>query len=192
MALKCYLIRHGQTQWSVSGQHTGETDLSLTVEGEIQARRLGPILSQIEFNTVFTSPLKRALLTCELAGLSDRAQVDPDLTEWNYGDYEGLTSDEILKSDPNWNLFREGAPGGESPAEVSERADRLIERLSALTGNVALFSHGHFSCALATRWIGLSILEADHLELSTASISCIGYSTNHPETKVISGWNSVV
>jgi len=192
MARKVYLIRHGQTEWSLSGQHTGETDLPLTVQGEIQASQLGPILSAIEFSSVFTSPLKRAVLTCELAGLSAGAQIDPDLIEWNYGEYEGLTSDEILKSDPTWNLFREGAPNGESPAEVSARADRVVERLSALTGNVAIFSHGHFSCALATRWIGLPIVEGDHLELSTASISCIGYSTNHPETRVISGWNSVI
>ena len=192
MALKVYLIRHGQTAWSLSGQHTGETDISLTAHGEIQASKLGPLLNTIEFSSVFTSPLKRAIQTCELAGLSDRAQVLPELTEWNYGDYEGLTSEEILRSNANWNLFENGAPNGESPAEVSDRADRVIERMSALTGNVAIFSHGHFSCALAVRWIGLPIVEGDHLELSTASISSLGYSTNHPETRVISGWNSVI
>lgn len=192
MVLKLFLVRHGQTAWSVSGQHTGETDLPLTVEGEIQASQLGPKLNAIQFSAVFTSPLKRARQTCKLAGLSSGAQVDPNLAEWNYGDYEGKTSEEILKSDANWNLFRDGAPGGESPAQVSERTDRMIDRLCMLTGNVALFSHGHFSCVLATRWIGLSIIEADHLELSTASISSLGYSTNHPETKVISGWNSVL
>ncbi len=191
MTLKLYIIRHGQTAWSLSGQHTGETDLSLTSHGEIQASELGPILTTIDFSSVFTSPLKRAVQTCELAGLSARAQVLPELVEWRYGDYEGLTSEEIQTADANWNLFRNGAPNGESPAEVSDRADRVIERLSVLTGNVAIFSHGHFSCALAARWIGLPIIEGDHLELSTASISSIGYSSNHPETRVISGWNSV-
>jgi probable phosphoglycerate mutase len=127
-----------------------------------------------------------------LAGLSSRSRIDPDLVEWNYGDYEGLTSDEILKDDPDWNLFQNGAPQGESPEEVSERADRLIERLGVLAGNVALFSHGHFLCALAARWIGLPILEAEHLELSTSSISSIGFSTSHPEIQVISGWNSAI
>lgn len=192
MALKVYLIRHGQTEWSLSGQHTGETDISLTAHGEIQASKLGPVLSTIEFSSVFTSPMKRAIQTCELAGLSNGAQVLPELTEWRYGDYEGLTSEEILKSDANWNLFRDGAPNGESPAEVSDRAGRVIEHLSALRGNVAIFSHGHFSCALAARWIGLPVVEGDHLELSTASISSLGYSTNHPETRVISGWNFVI
>lgn len=189
MSLKCYLIRHGQTAWSISGQHTGETDLALTVQGEIQASKLGPILDTIEFSAVFTSPLNRAILTCELAGLSEHAQVLPELTEWRYGDYEGLTSEDIRKFNAKWNLFRDGAPNGETPEQVSERADRVIERLSRLTGNVALFSHGHFSCALAARWIGLPIGEGDHLELSTASVSSFGYSTNHPETRVISSWN---
>lgn len=192
MTLKFYLIRHGQTDWSLSGQHTGRTDLPLMAEGEIQASQLAPILSKIEFSAVITSPLKRAIQTCQLAGLSSRSRIDPDLVEWNYGDYEGLTSDEILKDDPDWNLFQNGAPQGESPEEVSERADRLIERLRVLAGNVALFSHGHFICALAARWIGLPILEAEHLELSTSSISSIGFSTNHPEIQVILGWNSVI
>ncbi len=192
MVLTLYLIRHGQTAWSVSGQHTGETDLPLTDEGEYQAARLGPKLMAIEFSAVFTSPLKRARRTCELAGVSTQAQVDPDLVEWNYGDYEGKTSAEIIESNANWNVFQDGAPGGESPGQVSERADRLLERLGSQTGNVALFSHGHFSCALAARWIGLPIIEADHLELSTASISSLSYSTNHPETRVISGWNSLL
>ena len=191
MGLTCYLIRHGQTEWSLSGRHTGGTDLALTAEGEIQAAALAPLLNRIEFSAVFTSPLKRALQTCELAGLSSQSQVDLELVEWDYGDYEGLTSDEIIKGNPNWNLFKAGAPRGESPEDVSRRADRLIERLSKLEGNVALFSHGHFSCALGARWVGLSIVEADHLELSTASISRLGYSTNHPETRVISGWNNV-
>lgn len=192
MSLTLYLIRHGQTEWSLSGQHTGQTDLALTAEGEIQASQLAPILSKVEFNAVFTSPLQRARRTCELAGLARRSTVDPDLVEWNYGDYEGLTSKEILKDNPDWSLFDNGTPNGERPQEISNRADRLIQRLSVLTGDVALFSHGHFFSALAARWIGLPILAAEHLELSTSSISMIGYSTHHPETRVISGWNAVV
>lgn len=192
MNLTVYLIRHGQTEWSLSGQHTGRTDLPLTARGEIQASNLAPILGKIEFSTVLTSPLQRARQTCELSGLASNSCIDEDLVEWNYGDYEGLTSDEILKRDPTGNLFQNGTPRGESPEEVSKRADRLIRRLSLLTGNVALFSHGHFFCALAARWIGLPILEAQHLELSTSSISTIGFSMHHPEIPVISGWNSVL
>jgi probable phosphoglycerate mutase len=190
--LTVYLIRHGQTEWSLSGQHTGQTDLPLTAEGEIQASQLAPILSKVEFSSVFTSPLRRARRTCQLAGLAHRSQVDEDLVEWNYGDYEGLTSEEILNDDPGWGLFENGAPNGESPGEVSDRADRLIERLSVLSGNIALFSHGHFFSALAARWIGLPVLTAEHLELSTSSISMIGFSAHHPETRVISGWNAVI
>lgn len=192
MSLTLYLIRHGQTEWSLSGQHTGQTDLPLTAEGEIQASQLAPILSKVEFSAVFTSPLQRARRTCELAGLARRSQVEPDLVEWNYGDYEGLTSEEILNDNPGWSLFSDGTPNGEKPEEVSDRADRLIERLGALAGNVALFSHGHFFSALASRWIGLPVLAAEHLELSTSSISMIGFSAHHPEIRVISGWNAVL
>jgi broad specificity phosphatase PhoE len=192
MSLKLYLIRHGQTEWSLSGQHTGQTDLPLTAEGETQASQLAPILSKVEFSAVFTSPLQRARRTCELAGLARISQVDADLVEWNYGVYEGLTSEEILKENAGWNLFESGTPNGETPTEVSDRSDRLIERLSVLTGNVALFSHGHFFSAMAARWIGLPVLAAEHLELSTSSISTIGYSVHHPEIRVISGWNAVL
>ena len=191
MTLTFYLIRHGQTEWSLSGQHTGQTDLPLTAEGEIQASQLASVLSKIEFSAVFTSPLKRARKTCELAGLDRHSHIDPDLVEWNYGDYEGLTSDEILMENPAWDLFKNGAPSGESPEEVSERADRLIERLGNLRGNVALFSHGHFFSALAARWIGLPVQVGEHLELSTSSISTLGFSAHHPEIRVISGWNRV-
>lgn len=192
MNLTLYLIRHGQTEWSLSGQHTGQTDLPLTPAGEIQASRLAPILSAIEFSAVYMSPLRRAQRTCELAGLSKIAQVEPDLVEWNYGNYEGLTSVEIHQDNVAWELFANGAPNGESPQEVSDRADRLISRLDTHSGNVALFSHGHFFCALAARWIGLPVLSAQHLELSTSSISTIGYAVHHPDTRVVSGWNSVI
>lgn len=192
MNLTIYLIRHGQTEWSLSGQHTGQTDLPLTPEGEIQASKLAPILAKIEFSSVFTSPLQRARKTCEVAGLARRSQIDSDLVEWNYGSYEGLTSAEILKNNSTWNLFENGTPEGETPEKVSERADRLIERLGELNGNVALFSHGHFFSALAARWIGYPILAGEHLELSTSSISTLSFSAHHPEIRVISGWNSVL
>ena len=192
MSLNLYLIRHGQTAWTLSGQHTGQTDLPLTKEGEGQARNLATVLGGIEFSVILTSPLKRARRTCELTGLSNRCEIEPDLVEWNYGEYEGLTSDEIEMDQPRWNLFRDGAPGGESPREISERADRLISRLRAFTGNVALFSHGHFFSALAMRWIELPVVSGAHLELSTSSVSILGFATHHPDISVISGWNALV
>ncbi len=192
MSLNLYLIRHGQTEWSLSGQHTGQTDLPLTSEGERQASNLATVLGGINFSQILTSPLQRARRTCELSGLSHRCEIEPDLVEWNYGKYEGLTSDEIEKGQPSWNLFRDGAPGGESPGEIAERADRLISRLRALTGNIALFSHGHLFSALAMRWIELPVVNATHFELSTSSVSILGFANHHPDIPVISGWNSVV
>ena len=192
LSLNLYLIRHGQTEWSLSGQHTGQTDLPLTPEGETQASQLTRLLAGIEFNEILISPLQRARRTCELSGLGNNPQIEPDLVEWNYGQYEGLTSAEIEKHEPHWNLFRDGAPGGETASDISARADRLISRLKTTTGNIALFSHGHFFCALAMRWIGLPVLSASHLELSTSSVSILGFAAHHPETPVISGWNAVV
>ena len=192
MSLNLYLIRHGQTAWSLSGQHTGQTDLPLTKEGERQASNLAAYLGGIEFSKILTSPLQRARRTCELAGLNYHCEIEPDLVEWNYGEYEGLTSDEIEKHQTRWNLFRDGAPGGESPSEIAERADRLISRLRALDGNVALFSHGHFFSALAMQWIELPVSYGAHLELSTSSVSILGFATHHSEVSVISGWNTIV
>ena len=189
---RIYLIRHGQTEWSLSGQHTGRTDVPMTPKGEAQARQLADVLNRIQFGAVLTSPLQRARRTCELAGLGDRAQLEQDLVEWDYGNYEGMTSEEILEKDPSWSLFRDGAPHGESPQAIKARVDRLIAKLETLTGNVALFSHGHLIGALAARWIELPIVAAEHLELSTSSISTIGYSEHHPDTRVISRWNSVI
>ena len=189
---RIYLIRHGQTEWSLSGQHTGRTDVPMTPKGEAQARQLADVLRRIQFGAVLTSPLQRARRTCELAGLGDRAQIEQDLVEWDYGNYEGMTSEEILEKDPSWSLFRDGAPHGESPQAIKARVDRLIAKLETLTGNVALFSHGHLICALAARWIELPIVAAEHLDLSTSSISTIGYSEHHPDTRVISGWNSII
>lgn len=187
--LRLYLIRHGETEWSLSGQHTGRTDLALTPRGEDQARGLEPMLRPIVFDHVLTSPVRRAQRTCALAGLGGSAEVEPDLAEWDYGDYEGRTSGDIRHDRPGWNVFRDGCPGGESVAAVTLRADRLITHATSLSGNVALFSSGQFGCSLATRWVGLPVLEAQHLMLGTASVSVLCYNPAHPDLRVISHWN---
>src|SRR5690349_3272192 len=147
-----YLARHGETAWSLTGQHTGLTDLPLTERGERNARRLGERLSEIDYSAVFTSPLQRAARTCELAGFGAVAGTEPDLVEWDYGDYEGLRTEEIQLKHPAWELFRDGCPNGESPAQVAARADRTINRMRALEGNALIFSSGHFLRVLTARW----------------------------------------
>jgi broad specificity phosphatase PhoE len=184
------LIRHGETEWSISGRHTSRTDIPLTEQGEQDARQLGHTLRATTFVRVFTSPMQRARRTCELAGLTPVAEVEPDLAEWNYGDYEGLRSLDIRKARPDWNLFQDGCPHGEMPAQVSDRADRIIARLRPLEGNIALFSHGHFGCVLAVRWIGLPVIEGQHFPLGTASLSIFGYETDRSQVPVIARWNS--
>src|SRR5580693_8786728 len=144
MPPRMILIRHGETEWSLSGQHTGRTDIPLTEQGEQDARKLGERLRGLDFSRVFTSPRVRAQRTCELVGLIPDAEIEPDLAEWDYGDYEGKRSSDISQVRPDWNLFRDGCPNGESPGQISDRADRLIARLRTLEGNVVLFSHGHF------------------------------------------------
>ncbi len=188
-ALRLYLIRHGETEWSLSGQHTGRTDLALTPRGEDQARTLEPTLRAVSFGHVFTSPAQRAQRTCALAGLGGAAEIAPDLAEWDYGDYEGLTSADIRQGQPGWNVFQDGCPGGESVAEVAVRADRMITRAATLRGNVALFSSGQFGCSLAARWIGLPVMAAQHLMLGTASVSVLAYNPAHPGLRVIAHWN---
>ena len=184
-----YLARHGDTAWTLSGQHTGLTDLPLTPNGEQNARRLGERLKGMTFAKVFTSPLQRAARTCELAGFRVMAQVDPDLVEWDYGQYEGLRSAEILKERPDWQLFRDGCPGGESPTQVGVRADRVIERVRAIEGNVLLFSSGHFIRVLAARWLALGPGSAGkYFLLSTASLSAVGYEHKLSQP-VIRLWN---
>ncbi len=190
MPPRLHLIRHGETEWSVSGQHTGRSDIALTARGEDEARTLAPRLQDIQFAHVLSSPLKRARQTCELSGLGAAAAINPELAEWDYGDYEGQRSADIRKQRPDWNLFRDGCPRGEMPAQVSDRADRLIATLLALDGNVALFSHGQFGCALAVRWIGLPLIEAQHFELGTASLSILGHHSHHPGVAVIALWNA--
>ncbi|NNJ12349.1 histidine phosphatase family protein [Chloroflexales bacterium ZM16-3] len=190
MTLQLYLVRHGGTAWSVSGQHTGRSDIPLIPQGEAEARRLAPRLQAVMFTHVLTSPSQRARQTYDLSGVGPKAVIDPDLAEWAYGDYEGRSSADIRAERPGWNVFRDGCPHGESPAEISARADRLIDRLRVLDGNVALFSHGQFSAVLAARWIGLAVIEAQHFRLNTASLSILGYDPHHPEVAVIAMWNT--
>jgi broad specificity phosphatase PhoE len=170
-----YLARHGETAWSLSGQHTGSTDLPLTDRGQRNARRLGERLKGITFAKVFTSPLKRAACTCELAGFGAVAEIDRDLMEWDYGQYEGQRTQEIRQERPDWLLFRDGCPGGESPDQVGARADRLIVRVRPVRENVLLFSSGHFLRVLAARWLGLEVAAGQYLMLETASLSILGY-----------------
>ena len=191
MPAQIFLIRHGETAWSKSGQHTSRTDLPINEQGEQEARTLAGRLREIKFSRVFTSPRQRARRTCELAGLGSKAEIEPDLAEWDYGDYEGLRTAEIFKSQPDWNLFRDGCPHGEMPGEISQRADRLIARLRMLEGNIALFSHGHFGRVLAARWIGLPVNEAQRFLLNTASLSILGYEHNNVAEPVIALWNTV-
>jgi len=187
--LQIYLIRHGQTEWSQSGQHTGSTDIALTPHGEDEARHLRPWLSGIAFTRVLSSPRIRALRTAELTGIAAPVEVEPDLAEWDYGAFEGQRSAEIRLTNPYWSIYRDGCPGGESPEQITARADRLIDRLSAMSGNIALFSHGHFGRSVATRWIGLNLVEAQHFVLGTATVSILGFDPSHPETRVIASWN---
>ena len=184
-----YLFRHGRTEWSVSGQHTGRTDIPLTDEGEDQARRLAPRLKDLLFDQVLTSPLQRARRTCELTGLGAGMQVEPDLAEWDYGAYEGLTSAQIHARQPAWDVFKDGGPDGETPAMVTDRADRLIARLTTMTGRIALFSHGHFSRVFAARWLGQPIELGAHFTLGEAAMNILGYDPGHPSVRVISLWN---
>ncbi len=172
---KLYLARHGETEWSLSGQHTSFTDIPLTPRGEENARRLAERLKGIEFAKVFTSPLVRARRTCELAGYGAQAVVDPDLVEWGYGDYEGRRTVDIRQERPGWRLFRDGCPNGESFEAVRERADRAIARLRAVPGDTLIFAHSHFLRILAARWLGLPVAEARRFVLATASLSVLGY-----------------
>lgn len=185
-----YIVRHGETEWSRSGRHTGRTDLPLTPRGEVDALALSERLRGIDFARVFTSPRQRARRTCELAGLGAAAQVDADLAEWDYGDYEGRKSAEIVAERPGWLIFRDGAPGGETPVAVSARADRVIARLRTLEGRIALFTHGHFGRVLAARWLGLPVSEARYFLLNPASLSILGCEHANPAEPVIVRWNA--
>ena len=170
-----YLARHGETAWSREGRHTGRTDLPLTQQGERNAQRLRERLAGLVFAKILTSPLQRAKRTCELAGFGAVAEVDPDLVEWNYGDYEGVRTAEIRKKRPDWDLFRDGCPNGESPADVAVRSDRVVARTRAIKGNVLIFSSGHFLRMFAARWLGLEPLIGKYLMLGTSSLSALTY-----------------
>ena len=183
-----YLARHGETAWSLTGQHTGLTDLPLTEHGDRDAIHLGERLKGHSFAKVLTSPLQRSLRTCQLAGFGDVAEIDSGLVEWNYGEYEGLTSAQIHAKRPDWQLFRDGCAGGETPAQVGQRADRVIVRLRAVTGDVLLFSSGHILRVLAARWLGLDPSVGRYLLLSTASLSILGYEHDLSEP-VVRLWN---
>ncbi len=183
-----YLARHGQTAWTVTGQHTGLTDLPLTSAGEAHARALGERLRKMAFAQVLTSPLQRASRTCDLAGLRAQATVDPDLVEWNYGDYEGLRTAEIQASRAGWNIFRDGCPGGETPDDVMTRARRVVHKLRTFEGRSAVFSSGHFLRVLAACWVGLDVRAAGLWILDTASLSALGYEHDRTEP-VLRFWN---
>jgi broad specificity phosphatase PhoE len=184
-----YLARHGETAWTLSRQHTGLTDLPLTENGEQTARRLGERLRGVTFAKVFTSPLQRARRTCELAGFGGVAEIDPDLVEWDYGQYEGRRGDDIRAERPDWILFRDGCPGGETPWQVSARTDRVIQRVRAVSADVLLFTSGHFMRVLAARWLGLEpTANSRYLMLSPASLSALGYEDDFSRP-VIRFWN---
>jgi probable phosphoglycerate mutase len=187
-ALEIVLVRHAETEWSRSGRHTGRTDIPLTDEGRAAARALAVRLGEWRFRRVLVSPLRRARETCELSGLGDQAEVREDLAEWDYGDYEGLTSAQISELRPDWSLWRDGCPGGESPAQVGARADRVIAELNGADGAVAVFAHGHILRVLGARWIELAPAAGGRLALSAAAISILGYER---ATAVLARWNDV-
>ncbi len=186
-----YLARHGETEWSITGQHTGRTDIPLTARGERDAQNLGRRLKGTAFIRILTSPLSRASRTCELAGFGDQAEPDPDLQEWDYGQYEGRRTIDIHKEQPGWYLFRDGCPGGESVGAIGARADRVVAHLRATAGDVLIFSHGHILRVLAARWLGLPPADARLFMLSTAALSILGYehSLNEPAIRL---WNDTL
>lgn len=190
MATELYLLRHGETAWSLSGQHTGISEIPLTPRGEEEALRLRNQLQGVSLSRVLTSPRIRARRTCELAGLGPLSQVHDDLHEWIYGDYEGLLPTEIQQRHPGWDVFKNGCPNGETPEQVTTRADRVLKMISGLEGCVAVVSHGHFTRALAMRWVGLPIAHGSVLDSSTTSMSILGFSKNHGRP-LIKLWNKV-
>jgi len=188
VAQQVFLLRHGETEWSLSGQHTSRTDIPLTDNGRRLAESLAPLLAKESFGLVHTSPMQRARETCELAGLAECAEIDPDLNEWDYGDYEGLTPDEIHAGAPEWMIFQDGCPGGESPAQVSARVDRVIERVRSVQRDVALFTHGHVARVLAVRWIGLPVECGSNFLLDTATLNILSSYRGIPAVK---RWNAI-
>ena len=184
--VKLFVIRHGETAWSLSGQHTGTTDIPLTDNGRRLAERMRPVLGKKTFGLVLCSPMQRAAETCRLAGLGDKAVVDADLVEWNYGKYEGLTTEQIHETAPEWMIFRDGCPGGEAPKEVAARVDRVIARCRAVEDNVVLFAHGHVLRVLTARWIGLPVQAGQHFMLDTGTLSVLACYHDAPAVQI---WN---
>lgn len=184
-----YIVRHGETEWSLSGQHTGTTDIPLTEHGRQVARLLRPILAKESFRLTLTSPLQRARETCLLAGFEETANSEPDLVEWNYGRYEGLTPDQIHATAPGWQIFRDGCPGGEQPGEIGARVDRVIAKVRAVEGHVVLFAHGHVLRVFAARWLGLPPSAGQHFLLGTATSNILSYYRDVPAIK---RWNAPV
>lgn len=182
-----YVIRHGETEWSLSGQHTGTTDLPLTENGRQLARLLKPLLTNYSFDLVLSSPLQRARETCTLAGFGEKAEVDTNLVEWNYGEYEGLTPTQIHEKRPGWMIFADGCPGGETPAEIGARADHAIARVRTVKGDVALFAHGHILRVLVARWLGLPATAGRHFLLHTGTLNVLSYYREIPAVKI---WNA--
>lgn len=186
---RVFLVRHGETEWSVSGRHTGMTDISLTAKGRETAKRLGRLFNRLSLSLVLTSPLSRARQTCELSGLGEGAEIEPGLVEWNYGQYEGLTRQQIRELAPGWALFTHGCPGGESPDQIGLRVDREIARVRAVRGDVALFAHGHVFRVFAARWIGLPAEAGRHFLFDPAAVSVLSDYHGYP---VVKRWNSLV
>jgi probable phosphoglycerate mutase len=182
-----FLVRHGETEWSLNGRHTGRSDIPLTENGRQVARRWQPFATTRTFDLVLTSPLQRARETCELAGLGERAETDPDLAEWNYGAYEGLTPKEIRAQQPDWLIFREGCPGGESPEQIGARVDRVIAKVRARMGNVALFAHGHVLRVFGARWLGLPPSAGSHFLLETATLCVL---SSYHDVPAVKRWNA--
>jgi broad specificity phosphatase PhoE len=187
--VKIVLVRHGETEWSLSGQHTSHTDLSLTERGRERAAALAPAMAEWNIALVLTSPLRRARETCELAGLGDVAEVCDDLLEWDYGEYEGLTTPQIHETNPSWSLWQDGCPGGEMPDQVGERADRAIARLRSADGDAVAFAHGHILRVLAARWIGMPVSAGARFTLKAGAISVLGFER---ATEVIELWDQPV
>ena len=183
------LVRHGETEWSRSGQHTGLTDIPLTERGREEAKLLEPLLADANFALVLSSPLQRARETCKLAGLGRSMEIEPDLVEWNYGEYEGLTSAQIHRGVPGWMVFTDGCPGGESPEQVGARVDRVICRVQSIAGRVAVFAHGHVLRVFAARWIGLPPAVGRHFLLNTSTVCVLGYYHGTPAVK---RWNAPI
>ena len=184
---RAVLVRHGETEWTLNGRHTGSTDIPLTDSGRDAARQLAPLAAQMRFSLVLTSPMRRAHETCELAGLGGRAEVDANLLEWNYGNYEGLTAQQIHARQPGWQVFTHGCPGGETPADVAARADRVIARIRRVEGDVALFAHGHVLRVFAARWLGLPAAAGGGFLLDPATVSVLSH---HPGNSAVQCWNA--